>query len=150
MTAATKDLKGLVGLYLVNCAGGMNGLHVTKSNPGTIIGGGIALITNFLRSSLICNALFTNTQRRGNVRSSLEKLYVNKDRVDEELVDMIIRPSLDDGAKQVFQSTLVGEPGLNPMELLPNIPENVKIGAIWGSEDFATKPTVPIAEFLKV
>lgn len=89
-------------MYLVNCAGGMNGLHVTKSNPGTIYGGAIALITNFLRSSAVCNALFTNTQRRGNVKSILERLYVNKDRVDDELVDMIIRPSLDDGAKQVF------------------------------------------------
>ena len=62
---------------------------------------------------------------------------------------MIIKPSLDDGAKEVFQSTLVGEPGLNPMELLPNIPDDVRIGAIWGSEDVATRPDVPIAEFLK-
>ena len=68
MTAATKQMKGLKGVYMVNCAGGMNGLHVTKSNPGTLVGGAIALITNFLRSNFVCNALFDNTQRRKTVK----------------------------------------------------------------------------------
>jgi pimeloyl-ACP methyl ester carboxylesterase len=61
MTAATKELNGLVGLYMVNCAGGMNGLHVTKSNPNTLVGGAIALITNFIRLNFISNTLFDNT-----------------------------------------------------------------------------------------
>lgn len=56
---------------------------------------------------------------------------------------------MQDGAKQVFQSTLVGDPGTNPMDLLPLIPEKVKIGAIWGDEDFATPQSSPIAQTIK-
>ena len=46
---------------------------------------------------------------------------------------------------KVFQSTFTGEPGVGPEELLPKIPQNVKIGAIWGEQDSIISPKMTFA-----
>lgn len=61
LTAAKEEMRGLVGVYLVNCAGGMNGLHITKSKPGSLKGLSIDLITNLLRLNFVSNFLFDRT-----------------------------------------------------------------------------------------
>jgi hypothetical protein len=49
--------------------------------------------------------LFDRTRDPENVRSILKSIYVNPERVDDELVESIVKPSRDAGASNVFQST---------------------------------------------
>ena len=102
------------------------------SPPSSFAGWIILLVINLLKIDPLCSILFDKTREPENVRQTLGKLYLNKERVDDELVESIVRPSLDDGALKVFQSTFTGDPGEGPMKVLPKINENVKIGAIWG------------------
>ena len=74
---------------------------------------------------------------------------MNKDRVDDELVNGIVNPSKDDGAMKIFQSTYTGDPKPRPMEVLPKISQNVKIGAIWGKQDNVISPKMNFAQKVK-
>ena len=104
------------------------------------------MITNLIKVDPLNNFLFDKVRDPENVKQTLQKIYVNKDRVDDELVDSIIKPSLDEGANKVFQSTQTGDPGVGPEGLLKNIPESVKIAAIWGEQDGITPPNSWIAK----
>ena len=107
------------GVYLVNCAGGMNGLHILNGHPPTsLFGWTIVLITNLLKYDAFNNFLFDKVRARETIRSILKNMYVNPDRVDDELVDSIFMPSEDQGANKVLQSSLVGDPGTGPVQLL--------------------------------
>ena len=104
------------------------------------------MVTNLLKLDPLNNILYDKVRDPENVKQVLQGIYVNKDRVDDESVDSIIKPSLDEGANKVFQSTLTGDPGVGPEELLRKIPESVKIAAGWGEQDGITPPNSWIAK----
>ena len=134
---------------MINCAGGMNFTADLDTPPSTFIGWVILLVTNLLKIDPICQALFDKTRDPENVRKTLENIYVNKDRVDDELVNGIVNPSKDDGAMKIFQSTYTGDPKPRPMDVLPQISQNVKIGAIWGKQDNVISPNMTFAQKVK-
>ncbi|CAN0362478.1 unnamed protein product [Ascophyllum nodosum] len=76
---------------------------------------------------------FANFRTEENVRSVLKQVYA-KGEVDDELVKLLIAPSNDDGACEVFLKVLTGPPGPTPSSLLKKI-EGTKILAIWGEDD---------------
>ena len=102
MASREKSDSHLKGVYLVNCAGGMNVTHILDDPPTTLFGWGILIFKNLLKLDPINNILFDKVRDPKNVEETLLKIYVNKDRVDKELVDLIVNPSLDEGANKVF------------------------------------------------
>ncbi|MEO0542168.1 MAG: alpha/beta fold hydrolase, partial [Cyanobacteria bacterium P01_A01_bin.105] len=62
----------------------------------------------------------------------------NRDAITPELVELLYRPSCDQGAQKVFASILTAPPGPRPSELLPNIHQPLLV--LWGEND----PWTPI------
>ena len=99
----------IAGLGLFNCAIGMNSKAepLADDPPAYAFFFALAkplfvLIDVLLRSPL-AGALFDKVRTPETVRSVLEKgVYMNSDRVDDELVNMITRPATDEGALQTF------------------------------------------------
>ena len=85
----------LKGVYMVNCSGGMNITAGIDKPPTTFFGWVVLLVTNLLKIDPICNVLFDKTRDPENVRQTLQNIYLNKDRVDDELVNSIVNPSKD-------------------------------------------------------
>lgn len=104
VTMASREQKdsSLKGVYLINCAGGMNVTHILDDPPTTLFGWGLLIFTNLQKLDIVNNVLFDKIKDPENVKETLMKIYVNKDRVDKELVDSIVNPSSDEGANKVF------------------------------------------------
>jgi non-heme chloroperoxidase len=83
---------------------------------------------------------FENFKSRENVESILRQqgVYGDTTNVDEELIEILLGPSEDDGAQEVFLNVFAGPPGPTPESLLPNIA--CPILALWGTAD----PWTPI------
>lgn len=63
MAAREDEDSKLKGVYLVNCAGGMNGQHVLDGHsPTTLFGWMIVLITNLLKND-VCNSFLFDKVR---------------------------------------------------------------------------------------
>ena len=96
------------------------------------------LLDLVLRSPL-AQTLFDKVRTDETVRGVLAGgVYVNADRVDDELVSMITRPAEDPGALEAFIAILSGEPGPRPEALVPQIDPALPIGVWWGDEDQVT------------
>lgn len=64
-------------------------------------------------------------------------MYGNETAVDDELVDVLLTPGLDDGAEEVFLKVLRAPAGPSPEELLPQI--QVPVIGIWGVSKCSTE-----------
>ncbi|EKU21798.1 alpha beta hydrolase fold protein, partial [Nannochloropsis gaditana CCMP526] len=80
--------------------------------------------------------LFQRFRTEENVRSVLAQVYGNETAVDDELVDVLLTPGLDDGAEEVFLKVLRAPAGPSPEELLPQI--QVPVIGIWGVSKCST------------
>lgn len=65
------------------------------------------------------------------------QVYGNETAVDDELVDVLLTPGLDDGAEEVFLKVLRAPAGPSPEELLPQI--QVPVIGIWGVSKCSTE-----------
>ncbi|GJD09754.1 Uncharacterized hydrolase YugF [Galdieria sulphuraria] len=118
-------------LVLLNCAGGLTSFRETElSLPGAIL---YRLVRLVLFNSLTGPLFFRNFRTRENILKLLNQVYIDKDAVDDYLVEMLHLPSLDEGAEHVFLKTLGGSPGPSPEELLPSI--SCPILMLWGEDD---------------
>jgi len=70
------------------------------------------------------------------VKSVLQNVYVNAERVDDLIVDSTLEPAEDPKALDVFVEILTGDPGPTPRDLLPRVDAPVHV--LWGSEDQIT------------
>jgi pimeloyl-ACP methyl ester carboxylesterase len=77
---------------------------------------------------------FQDFKTRANVESILNVVYRTKDNVNDELLDILLGPSDDDGAQDVFLAVFGGPPGPTPESILPTIQE-IPILAFWGDSD---------------
>lgn len=121
------------GLVMLNCAGGLTSFRYSELNPllATIVWCFNILLFNRYTGP----SFFNRFRTRENIRSILaQQVYYNKDQVDDELVDILHTPALDENAAQVFLSIVTGPPGPSPEELLPQIPW-CKILVLWGEND---------------
>lgn len=104
--AAPHQVRGLV---LLNAAGAMNNKGVV-SDWRIIAAYPIFLLIDLLLSTRsIARPLFDNFRQKETLQKVLLGVYKNAAAVDDELVEIIHRPSCDANALDVFVSVITGE-----------------------------------------
>ena len=131
---AVKLQEQIRGITLFNCAGGMTGFRYEEL-PWLL-----KPLLYFVQKVVLApdgygGKFFEDFKTRDNVEKILKSqgVYGDISNVDEELLEILLGPSEDDGAKEVFLKVFGGEPGPTPESLLPQI--DVPILALWGSDD---------------
>ncbi|KAJ7527390.1 hypothetical protein O6H91_16G067600 [Diphasiastrum complanatum] len=133
------------GLVLLNCAGGMNNKAVTD-DWRLILATPILWIVDFLlKQRNVASYLFNQLKSKENLKAVLQSVYANKDAVDDELVEIIMRPAEDYGALDAFVSIVTGPPGPTPMSLMTSIRNPVLI--LWGDNDPFTPIDGPVGKY---
>ncbi|KVH87917.1 pheophytinase, chloroplastic [Cynara cardunculus var. scolymus] len=144
--AAADARQSLVeGLVLLNCAGGMNNKAIVDDWRIKLLYPLLLLIDFLLKQKVIASFIFERARQRENLRNILLSVYGNKDSVDEDLVQIIREPALDEGALDAFVSIVTGPPGPNPVQLMPTIKLPVLI--LWGDEDPFTPLDGPVGKY---
>jgi len=119
------------GLILFNTSGGLSSFRFSDYPPP------LALVLYFVKNVVLRlggPSFFQNFKTRENVERILnDQVYYNNENVDEDLVQMLLQPSDDDGAEEVFLNVFGAEPGVDPKELLPSV--TAPILALWGTKD---------------
>tara|TARA_Y100001933_G_scaffold256292_1_gene300760 strand:- start:10876 stop:11775 length:900 start_codon:yes stop_codon:yes gene_type:complete len=132
--AAGSSLNELsAGVVLLNAAGYFSEEKLVKKNMFQTSIETVAGI--FLKNVVLQRLIFENMRKPNNIRKTLKQVYVNKNNVDDFLVDSIRRPSLDIGAFNVFRS--VFNPSGPQGEPLDNLFKKLKspLLLLWGSKD---------------
>ena len=97
--------------------------------------------TVLFQEDLLGKYLFTNFKTKENVENILKQVYpIDQTNVDEDLLNMLLEPSEDEGALQVFLKVMGGDAGESPEEVLPKI-STPNICLIWGAQD----PWTPVS-----
>jgi len=88
-----------------------------------------------LKDPLVQRFIFEYLRRPSTIRKTLNQVYLDKTNVDDELIDSIRSPSLDDGAFQVFRSVFEpeGSPGKPLDELFSELKAPLLL--LWGDKD---------------
>lgn len=128
-------------LVLLNCAGGMNSKFVLTDNDRpawqrAIFVPVFAFIDWVLTTPALRDRAFAAYSSAETVRSILQSVYVNKERVDDELVRAILAPAADPTAPEVFAAILAGDPGISPASIVDKV--RLPILAVWGDRDSFT------------
>jgi pimeloyl-ACP methyl ester carboxylesterase len=97
----------------------------------------VGQIESFFTSSLVVRPLFRLVRRPRIIRSILKAVYVNPDRVTEELIESFLTPGFDRGASRAFYRLSKARTqldfSLNTGDLLPQV--KVPILMFWGTCD---------------
>ncbi|KAL0326385.1 UNVERIFIED_CONTAM: hypothetical protein Sradi_5207800 [Sesamum radiatum] len=110
--AAAESSRSLVrGLVLFNCAGGMNNKAIVDDWRIKLLLPLLWLFDFLLKQKGIASYLFDRVRQRENLRNVLLSVYGNKESVDEDLVEIIRKPALDEGALDAFVSIVTGPLG---------------------------------------
>uniref|UniRef100_A0A7S2UKP1 AB hydrolase-1 domain-containing protein n=1 Tax=Attheya septentrionalis TaxID=420275 RepID=A0A7S2UKP1_9STRA len=132
--SVTEKLPDLVrGCVLFNCSGGMTGFRYTELP--IFIRPILYFVQKVVLGQHLGGRFFQNFKSRENVESILvqQGVYGDTTNVNDELLEILLGPSEDDGAQEVFLKVFAGPPGPTPESILPNI--NVPILALWGDSD---------------
>ena len=98
------------------------------------------LLKTMVRQRWLSTALFRNAARRGVIRKVLMQAYPSKSNIDEELVDLLFKPTQREGASEAFRGFInLFDDYLAP-ELMKELA--VPVEMIWGEKD----PWEPIDE----
>lgn len=144
--AASESQGDLVkGLVLLNCAGGMNNKAVFDDWRIKLLMPLLLLIDFLLKQKRIATALFNRVKDRENLKNILSNVYINKENVDDTLVEIIAGPANGEGALDAFVSILTGPPGPNPIKLIPEITKPVLV--LWGDQDGLTPLDGPVGKY---
>ncbi|KAI3464327.1 hypothetical protein Pfo_020990 [Paulownia fortunei] len=146
VVAAAESSRSLVqGLVLFNCAGGMNNKAIVDDWRIKLLLPLLWFFDFLLKQRGIASYLFERVRQRDNLRNVLLSVYGNKESVDEDLVEIIRKPALDEGALDAFVSIVTGPPGPNPVQLIPKIALPVLV--LWGDEDPFTPINGPVGKY---
>ena len=98
------------------------------------------LLKTMVRQRWLSTALFRNAARPGVIRSVLKQAYPSGANVDDDLVDLLFKPTQREGAAEAFRGFI----NLFDDYLAPQLMEDlaVPVDLIWGERD----PWEPIAE----
>lgn len=134
VAAKLKHEERIRGVTLFNCAGGMTSFRYDEL-PFLLRPILYVLQKVILAPDGYGGTFFENFKTRENVESILKRqgVYGDITNVNEELLEILLGPSEDDGAKEVFLKVFGGPAGPSPESLLPEI--EVPILALWGSDD---------------
>lgn len=119
------------GCVLFNAAGGMT----ARPDYFPFLLRPIAKLFFQLIRGPLGTAYFQNFKTRDNVYKILAEagVYGNTSNVNEELLEILLGPSDDEGAQDVFLKVLTGDAGPTPEALLEEI--KCPVLALWGSKD---------------
>ena len=123
------------GGILLNCAGSLN--HRPEDLPAPL-SKVMGLFSKLVTAPILGSLIFDQVRRRFRIRGALKQVYGNRDAITAELVEILYRPSCDQGAQKVFASILTAPPGPRPSELLPKVQHPLLV--LWGETD----PWTPI------
>lgn len=126
--------QSIAGVVLLNSAGPFtdtNPLGAKKVSPMQKAIG--QTMQGVLRQSWANQLLFTFVRQKSRIRSTLQKVYLDRSAVTEQLIEEIYRPSCDEGAAQVFASVFSTPQGKKVDELLKAIA--CPLLMIWGEGD---------------
>ena len=127
LCVAAKCSDATSGLVLINSAGPFS--DTTPSKPNIT-----RKITSWvLKQPWVTYLLFQRLRRPAVIRKTLEKLYVDKTAITDQLVEDIYRPSCDKGAAQVFASVFKSPQGEKVDRLLQQL--KCPLLMIWGEAD---------------
>ena len=133
---------------LLNCAGGLNNKAVADDWRIRIAMPVFLLIDFLLKQPSIARYLFDTVRKKENLRNILLPIYPsNPAAVDEELIEILHRPSVDSNAIDVFVSTITGPPGPKPMDLVDKV--KCPILVVWGEKDSLTPIDGPVGRYFK-
>ncbi|EYU22782.1 hypothetical protein ABFS82_03G117500 [Erythranthe guttata] len=133
------------GLVLFNCSGGMNNKAIVDDWRIKLLLPLLWFFDFLLKQRGIASYLFDRVRQRETLRNVLLSVYGNKESVDEDLVEIIRKPALDEGALDAFVSIITGPPGPNPVNLIPNI--TLPVLVLWGDADPFTPIDGPVGKY---
>lgn len=128
------------GVVLFNCSGGLSAFRYSDFSNNPLILLVLWIVQQLLKYTPYGGNFFRDFKTRENVESILRKqgVYGDDENVNDELLEILLEPSNDEGAQHVFLQVFGGEPGPTPESILPNI--QCPILALWGEAD----PWTPI------
>ena len=129
LCVAAEYPQSVLGVILLNSAGPFSDGGMTSKKPNPLQ----SLVRSILLQPWASYWLFQYMRQRGNIRKTLEKVYLDKTAVTEELVEDIYRPSCDTGAAQVFASVFKTPQGKTVDKLLQEI--KCPLLLLWGEAD---------------
>mmetsp|Transcript_25259 Transcript_25259/g.36204 ORF Transcript_25259/g.36204 Transcript_25259/m.36204 type:complete len:390 (-) Transcript_25259:384-1553(-) len=120
------------GCVLFNCAGCMSFRY--EMLP-FLLRPVVYLVQKVVLKGPLGKAFFNNFKTRENVESILKQqgVYRDQSNVNDELLEILLAPSGDKGAEDVFLKVFGGPPGPTPESILPNV--KCPILALWGDND---------------
>ena len=139
----------VAGVCLLNCAGGLNNKGAADDLRVAVFLPLFWLIDWLLSIPSVARALFDRFRSRENVAQVLRGVYGDQSAVDDELVELIFRPSEDPGALETFVSVITGDPGPRPEALAAALPPGVPLLVLWGDADPFTPLGGPVGEFFQ-
>jgi len=138
MQAAVTDPKMVRGVAQINCS--LRLLHDRRRSQQPFFKRfGAPLMQRVLGISAIGRFFFDRIARPETVRNILLQAYAKKEAVTEELVDLLMKPACEPGAREVFLAFTRYSQGPLPEELLEKLPCPTIL--LWGTAD----PWEPIA-----
>ncbi|KAG1679807.1 hypothetical protein FOA52_012719 [Chlamydomonas sp. UWO 241] len=144
LMVAAKSPQSVKGLVLINCCGAMNSKGVINDWRIYLLYP-LLLLIDFLFKSPLAAYLFNKYRTPENIRGILKQVYRNQDAVDDELVEMLYRPSCDQGALGVFVSVLTGPPGPRPWDVTQQVRAPMLV--LWGDKDTFVPLDSPVGKF---
>ena len=132
LCVAAQSPSNCQGLILLNSAGPFTETEPTKPvNP--VQKKLQSLVRLLFLQSWVSFLIFQYTRRRSVIRKTLEKVYLDKSAVTNQLVEDIYRPSCDPGAAEVFAAVFKTPQGEKVDVLLSQLEKPLL--AIWGEGD---------------
>ncbi|WP_204150551.1 alpha/beta fold hydrolase [Leptolyngbya sp. CCY15150] len=132
LCVAAQRSDAVQGLVLLNSAGTFTSSTPTSAKP--TLGRAIRqTIQSVLLQPVPSYLLFQYSRRRSTIRKTLEKVYLDKTAVTDQLVEDIYRPSCDRGAAQVFASIFKSPQGEKVDVLLQQLA--CPLLMLWGEGD---------------
>jgi pimeloyl-ACP methyl ester carboxylesterase len=119
------------GVILFNCAGGMTGFRY--DDVPLLLRPFLYFLQKVVLGPQLGGGYYRNFKSRENIDSILRVVYADQTNVNDELLEILLGPSDDDGAEQVFLKVFAGPPGPTPESLLPTV--RAPILALWGGAD---------------
>jgi pimeloyl-ACP methyl ester carboxylesterase len=120
-------------ITLFNCAGGMTAFRYEELP--FLLHPILYFVQKVMLGPYFGSKFFKNFKSQSNVEQILKTqgVYCNTTNVNDELLEILLEPSNDNGAESVFLQVFGGPPGPTPEEFLPNV--SCPIIALWGEND---------------
>lgn len=123
------------GVVLFNTSGGMTSFRYEELP--LLLRPILWFVQNMIRK--YGNGFWENFKKPENVEQILrDQVYPDNRNVNQELLDIILEPSYDKGAREVFLAVFGGEAGPTPEDIIGQYSEGSKILALWGTGDLWT------------